>query len=203
MRAQWPKFKWEALKPSPVIGVDEVGRGCLAGPVYAAAVMMNPPAPKLFQDSKILSEKRREELSKTIKESFKCAVGIATVEEIATLNILWASMLAMRRAIEGLGVDSGHVIVDGKLKIPGLNERFIQTPVIKGDLRAEPISAASILAKVERDHLMYQMANQYGGYGFEKHKGYPTPIHKRALEKLGPTPIHRLGFRGVICAPKN
>lgn len=193
----WPTFSWQGLIPQPVIGVDEVGRGCLAGPVFAAAVVLPPPGPGLYQDSKILSELRREVLSAEIQKHYPSAIGIASVEEIAELNILWASLLAMKRAIVALGLESGHVLVDGKIRIPDLSEGFIQTPVIKGDLRAEPISAASIVAKVARDRFMVELSKKHAGYGFEVHKGYPTPAHKRALAILGPSHVHRRSFRGV------
>ncbi len=192
------RFSWRDLTPSPVIGVDEVGRGCIAGPVYAAAcILTSGRGARTFTDSKLISEDRREELSALIKSNHRFGIGIASVEEIERLNILWASMLAMKRAIAQLGVTAGHVLVDGKMKIPDLPKGFVQTPLIKGDLRATPISAASIVAKVARDGLMKELAETYPQYGFEKHKGYGTEYHRLAIEKYGVTEIHRRSFAGV------
>lgn len=189
-------FPWKELEPQPVIGVDEVGRGCLAGPVYAAAVII----PEGFDvtgltDSKKLSEKRREELSARIHQGCLVGLGFATVQEIDEINILWASLLAMKRAVERLQVDHAHVIVDGNKKIPKLN--LPQTTIVKGDFRAAPIAAASIVAKVYRDNLMKELGLKNPGYGLEDHKGYATPIHKEAIAKLGPLPEHRASFAGV------
>lgn len=192
------KFDWLALKPQPVIGVDEVGRGCLAGPVYAAAVIIRQDFPyQHFTDSKVLSAKRREELSLEIKSHHMAALGFASVDEIEKINILQASLLAMKRAIENLGVKSGHVLVDGHQKIPGLPMGLAQSTLIKGDLRAEPVAAASIVAKVARDFLMVQLDEKYPGYGFAKHKGYGTSDHREAIAQLGPTDQHRRLFAGV------
>ncbi len=189
-------FLWKELSPQPVIGVDEVGRGCLAGPVYAAAVILPEPLHIVgLTDSKMLSEKRRSELSILIHEHCQVALGFATVEEIDTLNILQASLLAMKRAIDGLNVRSAHVIVDGNQKVPGLD--MVQTTVIKGDLRAEPIAAASIVAKVFRDQLMQSMNEKYPQYGLGDHKGYATLTHKKAIAKWGPQEFHRKSFAGV------
>ncbi len=190
-------FDWKSLEPQPVIGVDEVGRGCLAGPVYAAAVIL--PEGRVLEgltDSKKLSEKRREELSKIIHETCRVSLGFASVDEINDINILWASLLAMKRAVDGLKIDKGHVLVDGNKKIPKIS--LPQTTLIKGDLRAAPVAAASIVAKVFRDQLMVKMATDYPGYGFEGHKGYATSIHKEAISQLGPKrEIHRATFAGV------
>ncbi len=193
-------FDWHSLEPFPVIGVDEVGRGCLAGDVYAAAVIIDKDRCSLrkikqYTDSKLLSEKRREELSEEILSLHKVSIAFATVEEINKINIFHASMLAMRRAIEGLKVEIGHVIVDGNQKVPGI--KWPQTTVIKGDLRASPISAASIVAKVARDRYMVNLAKEYPGYEFEKHKGYSTKEHKQCIVDRGPTRIHRKYFTGV------
>ena len=189
-------FDWRALSPQPVIGVDEVGRGCLAGPVYAAAVIL----PEVFSiegltDSKKLSASRREELSLAIHEQCEVCIACATVEEIDEINILQASLLAMKRAIEGLEKSKAIVLVDGKQKIPHLN--FPQQTLIKGDLRAEPVAAASIVAKVFRDRLMSELGDEYPGYGLGEHKGYATKVHKEAIAQKGPTPIHRQSFAGV------
>lgn len=187
-------FNWQKLTPQPVVGVDEVGRGCLAGPVYAAAVILSHDN-NSYTDSKLISEARREILSKEIKSLHQYSIGFATVSEINELNILHAALLAMRRAVEGLGVSVGHVIVDGNQKIPGL--KLPQTTVIKGDLRATPISAASIVAKVARDAFMKDLALELPEYGFDVHKGYATSIHREAIAKFGPTGMHRLKFAGV------
>ncbi|HPI41873.1 MAG TPA: ribonuclease HII [Pseudobdellovibrionaceae bacterium] len=179
------------------IGVDEVGRGCLAGPVYAAAVIFNGPELRdVVTDSKLLSELRRENLSQLIWASHQVSLGFATEEEISELNILHASLLAMKRAVLGLKVQTGHILVDGKFKIPGLTA-FEQTAVIKGDLKIPVISAASIVAKVARDQLMLELDEKYPGYEFKKHKGYGTPLHKEKIKKIGPSPIHRRTFAGV------
>lgn len=189
-------FPWRALEPAPVVGVDEVGRGCLAGPVYAAAVVL----PERFSlpgltDSKKLSESRREMLSALIHEQAHVSLGFASVEEIDRINILQASLLAMARAVSGLGLAKCHVLIDGNQKIP--HWKGPQTTLVKGDLRAEPVAAASIVAKVFRDQLMAQLAKEHPGYGLEDHKGYPTPIHKEAIARLGPRPVHRRSFAGV------
>ena len=190
-------FDWQGVTPQPVIGVDEVGRGCLAGPVYAAAVIIDPSKEhRHFKDSKALSVIRREQLCSEILENHLVGIGSATIEEISQLNILWAALLAMRRAVENLGVSQGHVLVDGNQKIPDL-ESYIQTPLVKGDQRAVPIAAASIVAKVHRDSLLIEMANEYPDYGFEKHKGYSTVAHKEAIARWGPTRVHRPTFTGV------
>lgn len=181
-----------------VIGVDEVGRGCLAGPVYAAAVSFKSDIlADLVTDSKLLSEKRREELAQEILHHHHVGIAFATVEEIDELNILQASLLAMKRAVEKLEARCGHVLIDGNQKIPHLPAHFQQTTVVKGDLRVALISAASIVAKVTRDQLMKDMALQYPHYGFEKHKGYSTLIHKQSIALHGPCPHHRKSFSGV------
>ena len=192
------KFEWESLLPNPIIGVDEVGRGCLAGPVFAAAVIL----PEDFKvkgvtDSKLLSEERREVLSEQILAVAQVGIGFASVGEIDRLNILQASFLAMRRAIENLGVGIGHVLVDGNQRIPQLDPGFLQTTIVKGDLRAKPIGAASIVAKVARDTMMKKLGEKYPVYSFEKHKGYASPVHLEAIQKFGPCVHHRSTFAGV------
>jgi ribonuclease HII len=198
--ASYP-FPWELIQPQPIIGVDEVGRGCLAGRVYAAAVIW-PVDLRIsgVTDSKLLSENRRDELSKQIRASVQVSLGFAEVEEIDSLNILQASLLAMRRAVLGLGVSMGHVLVDGHQRIPLLSQQvpgLQQTTVIKGDLRALPIGAASIVAKVARDQEMKDLALLYPEYGFEKHKGYASELHRRAIQMRGPCQHHRKTFAGV------
>lgn len=191
------KYDWSAhINP---VGVDEVGRGCLAGPVYAAAVILGPNAPyELFTDSKLLSEKRRKEISDIVFETCDVGIGFATVKEIDEINILKASLLAMERAVQKLPekFQKSVILVDGRDKIPGLKNRE-QIPLIKGDLRAAPIGAASIVAKVARDSLMKELDEKYPGYGFADHKGYSTAIHMQSIAKLKPTPVHRATFRGV------
>ena len=195
--AELPKVDWRMFAPTPIIGVDEVGRGCLAGPVYAAAVIFrSDELSDLVTDSKLLSEKRREELHDQIMAAHQVGIGFATPEEIDELNILQASLLAMKRAIEALKVSSGHVLVDGNQKIPGL-VGFEQTTIIKGDLRAAPISAASIIAKVTRDRVMKELGAKFPLYGFEVHKGYSTPVHKESIVLNGPCVAHRKSFAGA------
>lgn len=191
------RVDWRQFQPGPVIGVDEVGRGCLAGPVYAAAVVViQSPLLRKMTDSKKLSPAQRDKLATEIHRQFQVGIGSASVEEIEQLNILWASHLAMKRAIEALGLKSGHVLVDGHLPVKGL-QGFQQTTLVKGDLRCAPISAASIVAKVTRDQMMSELGLQYPAYGFAEHKGYGTPAHHRALAAAGPTPWHRRHFAGV------
>ena len=196
LQAMFEPFLWEELSPQPVIGVDEVGRGCLAGPVYAAAVIIPPDfKPEGLTDSKKLSAKRRETLSEMIHKECLVSLGFATVEEIDKLNILRASLLAMYRAVEGLKQSQAFVIVDGNQKIPEL--KYPQQTLIKGDFRASPIAAASIVAKVYRDNLMKELDGEYPGYGLMEHKGYATDTHKKAIQKLGPSLLHRISFSGV------
>jgi ribonuclease HII len=188
---------WKLFEPNPVIGVDEVGRGCLAGPVFAAAVIL----PEDFSvtgitDSKLLSETRREKLAELIHAHAQVGIGFASVGEIDRLNILQASFVAMARAIENLGAGIGHVLVDGNQKIPGL-AGFRQTPIVKGDLRAIPIGAASIVAKVARDTYMKRLGEKYPVYQFEKHKGYASAVHLAAIQANGPCVQHRSTFAGV------
>ena len=182
------------LSPQPIIGVDEAGRGCLAGPVFAGAVILNFPQP--FQDSKLLSAQQRENLAKEIKKNHIFGIGIASVKEIETLNIHQASLLAMKRAVENLKVSSGCLLIDGKFTIPSFPQ-FSQTALVKGDRRALPIMAAGIMAKTERDKLLLSYGKKYPEYGFEKHKGYATKQHKKAIQEYGPCYIHRKSFSGV------
>ncbi len=191
---------WSSFSPHPVVGVDEVGRGCLAGPVYAAAVcLQSEEHSEHFTDSKILSEKRRDEIAPLILSSHWVGIGFASVEEIDQLNIFHASLLAMKRAVreveKKMKLKIGHLLVDGSFRVPGL--KCEQTPLVKGDLRCSSISAASIVAKVTRDCLMTQMGEMFPNYGFEQHKGYGSPAHKKAIEKHGPCVHHRKSFSGV------
>ena len=194
---EFDKINWREFSPSPVIGVDEVGRGCLAGPVYAGAVILKSEIyEEELTDSKLLTESKRLRLAGLIQQHHIVSIGIASEKEIEELNILQASFLAMKRAIQGLKIETGHILVDGKFKIPDL-ACFKQTPIIKGDLRAAPISAASICAKVARDQFMGDMAKKYPGYGLQKHKGYATVEHREAIKRLGPCALHRVTFGGV------
>lgn len=179
-----------------VCGVDEAGRGPWAGPVSAAAVILNPDdLPPGIDDSKALTEKRRFEMEPGIKaRALAWGVGFASVEEIAELNILHATGLAMCRAIEAMSVQPVAALVDGnyRFKLPC----DVQT-VIKGDSLSLSIAAASILAKTARDRLMIELDAQYPGYGFAGHKGYNAPIHSEALRTLGPCPAHRRSWAPI------
>ncbi len=180
-------------------GVDEVGRGPLAGDVVAAAVILDPKQPiDGLNDSKKLTERRRESLAPIIRESaLAWAIGRASVAEIDQLNILHASMLAMKRAVDALDPAPDYVLVDGN-RLP--QWQYASEPVVGGDARVAEIAAASILAKVQRDAEMVQLDAQYPGYGLAQHKGYPTPLHLAALKSLGVTPEHRRSFAPVTAA---
>ena len=182
-----------------VCGVDEAGRGPWAGPVSAAAVILNPrKIPKGLDDSKKLSAKTRDGLELEIKaKAVAWAVGFASVEEIAELNILHAAGLAMRRAVEQLSVTPVYALVDGNYRFQLPCE---VTTVVGGDGKSKSIAAASILAKVARDRLMIEMDGLYPGYGFASHKGYHAQIHVTALRTLGPCEIHRMGWAPVKLA---
>ena len=180
-----------------VAGVDEVGRGCWAGPVFAAAAILpDGLTHRHLNDSKQLAAENREELSAFLcaHAEVRWAIGIASVEEIDAHNILQASLLAMRRAVAGLPLPPHLCLIDGNRK-PGLScgERTI----VGGDARCPSIAAASVIAKVARDRAIAQLATLYPAYGLEKHKGYGTPDHARALALHGPCPIHRRSFRPV------
>ncbi|USR41249.1 ribonuclease HII [Ectopseudomonas hydrolytica] len=179
-----------------VAGVDEVGRGPLCGAVVTAAVILDPLRPIIgLNDSKKLTEARREVLFDEIREkALAWCIARAEVEEIDRLNILHATMLAMQRAVEGLSVTPKLALIDGN-RCPRL--ALPSAPVVKGDSRVPAIAAASILAKVSRDREMLEMDRRYPGYGIAGHKGYPTPVHLEALQRLGPTPIHRRSFAPV------
>ena len=182
-----------------ICGVDEAGRGPLAGPVYAAAVVLEKDQTiDGVNDSKKLSEKKRELLfDKIINECKDYSIGTASEKEIDELNILQATFLAMKRAVEGLSVKPDCALVDGN-QIPNLDCDV--TTVVKGDGKSESIAAASILAKVSRDRYMLEMAEKYPQYGFEKHKGYGTKLHYEMIEKYGICEIHRKTFlKKVLC----
>lgn len=191
-----PILDW-AEKGQFVAGVDEVGRGPLAGPVVAAAVILDPNNPiEGLMDSKKITEKRREVLAKEIKEkALAWAIARVDVDVIDEINILQASLRAMAISVYDLSQQPDFVMIDGN-KIP--SEINIQAEaVIKGDDRVPCISAASIIAKVARDHEMIEMDTVYPGYGLAKHKGYPTKVHMEALQELGVTEIHRRSFGPV------
>lgn len=178
-------------------GVDEVGRGPLAGPVVTAAVILSPDDPYLgqYRDSKKVAEKKRLKLYHHIRKHAVCyAVAQASVEEIDRLNILHATMFAMRRAVEGLHVRPTEVVVDGN-RCPDVP--YPVSAVIGGDDKVQEIAAASIMAKVVRDRLMSMLDSTYPGYGFGQHKGYGTKVHMDALADIGPTPAHRRSFAPV------
>ena len=178
-----------------IVGIDEAGRGPLAGDVYAAAVVFDRDVViEGINDSKKLSPKKREVLFDIIKEkALKYSIAVATVDEIEELNILEATMLAMRRAYEGLGIENENVLalIDGN-RSPDLSCRCM--PVIHGDALSQSIAAASILAKVQRDRYMEELAMKYPEYQFEKHKGYGTKLHYEMLKKYGISPVHRKSF---------
>jgi ribonuclease HII len=183
-------------EPVRVAGVDEVGRGPLAGPVVAAAVILDPARPiDGLADSKVLAPARRETLAALVREqALAWALGRAEVEEVDRLNVLRASLLAMQRAVAALPLAPGHVLVDGDrtppLPVPA-------TAVVGGDGRVAAIAAASILAKVARDAEMTELDAVHPGYGFAEHKGYAVPAHLAALARLGVTPVHRRSFAPV------
>ena len=188
-----------AIADGPVCGVDEAGRGPWAGPVSAAAVILDPEnLPTGLDDSKKLSAKVREVLEIDIKaQALAWCVAFASVEEIERLNILHASGLAMRRAVEGLKVRPAHALVDGNYRFDLPCE---VTTVVGGDGKSQSIAAASILAKTARDRLMVEMDGLYPGYGFAGHKGYHAKIHVEAVRTLGPCAIHRPSWEPVRAA---
>jgi ribonuclease HII len=190
-----PGLDLECL-PARLAGVDEVGRGPLAGPVVAAAVILDPERPiEGLKDSKQLSQKRRETLAVQIRErALAWSLGRAEVEEIDRINILQASLLAMQRAVAGLGLLPELVLVDGN-HCPSVDCRVLA--VVKGDTLVAAISAASILAKVSRDQEMVTLDGLYPGYGLAGHKGYPSKRHLDALQRLGVSPVHRRSYAPV------
>jgi len=180
-----------------ICGVDEAGRGPLAGPVVAAAVILSDDLDVTgIGDSKTLTSNRRESIRKRIEESStQWALGVIGAETVDEINILQATFLAMHKAVRKLKSKPDIVLVDGRFTIPDFNIR--QKAIIRGDKKELSIAAASILAKTHRDMLMIKLENKFPGYGFSKHKGYPTKEHISKLEKLGPCPIHRKSFRPV------
>lgn len=192
-----PLFPAAAL----LAGVDEAGRGPLAGPVYAAAVILDPSRPIAgIRDSKKLSAPQREALAAEIREkALSWSIAFADAAEIDLLNILKATHLAMRRALAGLAIQPQHVQVDGNLcpSLEGLHAAFSMEAIVKGDDKVPAIGAASILAKVERDAVMVALHDRFPHYGFAVHKGYPTAAHLAALRAHGASPVHRRTFGPV------
>ncbi len=196
-----PTFRFEdagaALGATWIAGIDEAGRGPLAGPVVAAAVVLDRAAPiDGLDDSKRLSPRSRERLFDEIRnraESF--GIGIIPPETIDEINILQATRAAMVAAVKDLTRRPDHLLIDGPIQ---LDLDIVQEPIIKGDRLSVSVAAAGILAKVTRDRIMTRAHEQYPEYGFDRHKGYGTKAHKEALAKYGPTPIHRMTFRGVM-----
>ena len=191
-----PDLSLEAAHPWPVCGVDEAGRGPWAGPVSAAAVILDPArTPAGLDDSKKLSERRRQALEVEIKASaLAWGVGFASVEEIAELNILRATGLAMRRAVEALAVPPAFILVDGSYRF---DLPAPVRPVVRGDSLSASIAAASILAKTARDRVMVELDRAWPDYGFAAHKGYHAPVHVQALQRLGPCPAHRMSWAPI------
>lgn len=190
-----PCFKLEKVHPDPVAGVDEAGCAPLAGPVVAAAVVLDRVHfPRGIDDSKIVPVKMREAIFARLHKVARIGVGIVSAEEIDRLNIFWARMLAMSRAVDALGFDPAMILVDGN-RCPRWQRPSVA--IIGGDGKCRSIAAASIVAKVTRDRIMAEHARAHPGYGWERNKGYPTPEHCEALARLGPTPLHRRSFAPV------
>lgn len=191
-----PDFRFETEAPArPVCGVDEVGRGPWAGPVVAAAVILDPQtAPDGLNDSKKLSLKKREAFFELLQDA-PYGVGVASVEEIDHLNILHATYLAMQRAIAALPAAPGFALIDGN-RIPH-NLPCPAWAIVKGDARSASIAAASIVAKVTRDRMMADLARDFPGYGWETNVGYGVPAHREGLIRLGVTPHHRRSFKPI------
>ena len=191
-----PDFTLERRITGPVAGVDEVGRGPLAGPVYAAAVILDPARlPEGLDDSKKMSETRRDKAFDAIMTSaLAVGIGVASVEEIDRINILAATMLAMRRAVDRLSVAPVHALIDGN-KVPALP--CPADAIVKGDSKVLSIAAASIIAKVTRDRVMSELDLAFPGYGWARNKGYGTADHMEALARLGPSVHHRTSFAPI------
>ncbi|MDB5670895.1 MAG: ribonuclease [Alphaproteobacteria bacterium] len=190
-----PCFKLEKIHPDPVAGVDEAGCAPLAGPVVAAAVVLDRNHfPRGIDDSKVVPVKDRESICAKLYKVARVGVGIASVEEIDRLNIFWARMLAMSRAVDALGFDPAMILVDGN-RCPRWERPSVA--IVAGDTKCRSIAAASIVAKVTRDRIMADHARDHPGYGWERNKGYGTPEHQEALKRLGPTELHRRSFAPV------
>ena len=179
-----------------IAGVDEVGRGCIAGPVTAAAVILNPQKiPSGLNDSKKLNMKNREKIFQSIQDTCTFCVAHSSVEEIDQINILQASLLSMKRAILGLRIKPDFVLIDGNKNPEGLESNF--ETIIKGDSKSLSIAAASIVAKITRDRIMSRLDKEFPGYNWSQNAGYPTKMHKSAILDIGITPYHRRSFRPV------
>ena len=190
-----PCFRIEREYPEPLAGVDEAGCAPLAGPVVAAAVVLDRMRfPRGIDDSKALQAKERESICARLYKVARIGVGIASVEEIDRLNIYWARMLAMSRAVEALGFEPAMILVDGN-RCPRWERP--SRAIVAGDSKCRSIAAASIVAKVTRDRIMADHARDHPGYGWENNKGYGTPEHFRGLDALGPCPLHRRSFGPV------
>ncbi len=192
-----PDFSYEtqagASRGRIICGVDEAGRGPLSGPVVAAAVIVNPEnIPAGLNDSKALSHSLRERLLNILVQNAKIGIGISEPGEIDRINILWASMEAMRRAIENLNISVDYALIDGN-RVPS-KLKCKSHAIVKGDAKSLSIAAASIVAKVTRDRLMAEADLRFPGYGWARHKGYPTKAHREAVETLGRSPAHRWTF---------
>ena len=179
-----------------IAGVDEVGRGCIAGPVTAAAVILNPQKiPSGLNDSKKVSFKNREKIFQSIQETCTFCVAHSSVEEIDQINILQASLLSMKRAILGLNIKPDFVLIDGNKSPEGLESKY--ETIIKGDSKSLSIAAASIVAKVTRDRFMSRLDKEFPGYDWSQNAGYPTKLHKSAILNIGITPYHRRSFKPI------
>ena len=194
-----PDFLYEtkagAYLGQKICGVDEAGRGPLSGPVVAAAVILDPEnIPEGLNDSKALSHSARERLLNVLFRNAKIGIGIAEPGEIDRINILWASMEAMRRAVENLNISVDYALIDGNRVPPNLI--CDAHAIVKGDAKSLSIAAASIVAKVTRDRIMTEADMRFSGYGWAGHKGYPTKAHREAVETLGRSPAHRWSFGG-------
>ena len=192
-----PDFSYEtqagALRGRIICGVDEAGRGPLSGPVVAAAVIVDPEnIPAGLNDSKVLSHPARERLLNMLVQNAKIGIGISEPGEIDRINILWASMSAMQRAIENLNISIDYALIDGNRVPPDLN--CDSQAIVKGDAKSLSIAAASIVAKVTRDRIMAEADSRFSGYGWAGHKGYPTKAHREAIEAMGRSPVHRWTF---------
>ncbi|MDB5685451.1 MAG: Ribonuclease [Rhizorhabdus sp.] len=190
-----PSFDLEHPHPMPLAGVDEAGRGPLAGPVVAAAVILDRACvPQGIDDSKKLTAEARQRLCVEIRGCAHVGIGIATVEEIDEINILWATMLAMERAVAALAIAPMMVLVDGN-RLPRWDRP--SRAIVSGDALCLSIAAASIIAKEERDRMMIDLDTVHPGYGWSQNKGYGTPAHMESLGRLGPSPIHRRSFAPI------
>jgi len=193
-----PDYSWESRYQGLVAGVDEAGRGPLAGPVVAAAVVLDPNCiPDGIDDSKVLTAAKRAALCAALLDCAQVGVGVASVEEIDTLNIFWASMLAMERAVAALGFRPAMVLVDGN-RCPNWDHQ--SQAIVGGDALSLSIAAASIVAKHRRDCMMEELDALFPGYGWRSNKGYSAKVHQEALLRLGPTPHHRRSFARVAQA---